>query len=428
VGAPDSLTDGQLLERFLSQRDEPAFTALVRRHGPMVLGVCRRVLGNATDAEDVFQAAFLVLVRKAASLTGRAVLGDWLHGVARRIALSARRAAARRRAKERSVAEREAQGEEVRDDWLPLLDEELARLAEEYRLPLVLCDLEGRTRREAAELLGWPEGTVAGRLARGRALLARRLLQRARALSAPFPAALVGSTANAALPPALLGSTAQAAVLVAGGARTAQGALSAHALTLAQEVMRPMLMPKLKYSFALLLVVALGGAGIGAIGLGRGPSPPAKAAPAKAAPAPEKEKPPMEGRDVREGAKRMVREIDIKGFRAERRPSSNVARPTQITSAAELAKAFPDKTWQARIMKQGPAKKGRLDFGKEELWFFAWSGSGGDQLSFVVEKDEKGPVVVFRYVPGPDPDVVGHYLLYALTKGTRWRFFQVPLE
>ena len=179
-------TDGQLVSQFLSRRDEAAFVALVRRHGPMVLGVCRRVLGNAADAEDAFQATFLVLVRNAASLSGRAVLGDWLHGVARRTALSARRACTRRRSKEQAMArhrrlqtadcgDRHAGNLQSEpgdsqfdvDDWLPLLDEELCRLPEKYRLPIVLCDLEGETRREAADRLGWPEGTVAGRLARG---------------------------------------------------------------------------------------------------------------------------------------------------------------------------------------------------------------------------------------------------------------------
>ncbi len=160
----DAETDGHLLRRFLTRRDEGAFAALVRRHGPMVLGVCRRVLGNAADADDAFQATFLVLVRKGPALLPRAVLGDWLHGVARRTALKARAAAAHRRMKEQMAARPEPQTEPGRDDWLPLLDEALARLPEKYRQSIVLCDLEGRTREEAAALLGWPPGTVAGRL------------------------------------------------------------------------------------------------------------------------------------------------------------------------------------------------------------------------------------------------------------------------
>src|SRR6266849_2860727 len=168
-------TDGQLLEQFLVCQDQGAFAALVRRHGPMVLAVCNRVLGNATDAEDAFQATFLVLVRKARSLTSRPVLGDWLHGVARRTALNAKVAAARRRVKEQTMPRREPQGDEVRNDFLPLLDEELCRLPEKYRLPIVMCDLEDRTRKEAARQLRVPEETVAGRLARARMMLAKRL-------------------------------------------------------------------------------------------------------------------------------------------------------------------------------------------------------------------------------------------------------------
>ena len=117
-------TDGQLLEQFLAWRDEAAFAALVRRHGSMVRGVCQRVLGNASDADDAFQATFLVLVHKARSLTSHSVLGGWLHGVARRTAQKAKVAAARRRAKERALGRPEAQAEAVRNDWLPLLDEE----------------------------------------------------------------------------------------------------------------------------------------------------------------------------------------------------------------------------------------------------------------------------------------------------------------
>ena len=139
----------------------------------MVRGVCRRVLRDNHDADDAFQAAFLVLLRKASTLATREVVGDWLHGVAYRTALKARAAAARRRLKERQTLRREAiLDEEAPPEWRPLLDQEIGRLPEKYRLPLVLCDLEGRTRKEAAQQLGWPEGTLSGRLsARGRCWL-----------------------------------------------------------------------------------------------------------------------------------------------------------------------------------------------------------------------------------------------------------------
>src|SRR5262249_28965255 len=146
-------TDGQLLSRFINARDETAFEALVRRHGPMVLGVCRRLLGHAHDAEDAFQATFLVLARKAACVMPREAAGNWLYGVAYHTALKAHSAAARRRAKERQVnvmPEPPIAQEDLWQELLPLLDRELSRLPDKYRLPTVLCDLEGRSRREVA--------------------------------------------------------------------------------------------------------------------------------------------------------------------------------------------------------------------------------------------------------------------------------------
>src|SRR5262245_19364128 len=227
------LTDGQLLHRFLAHRDEAAFAALVDRHGPMVQGVCRRALGNTADADDAFQAAFLVLVRKATALAGRPVLGDWLHGVARRTALKARTRAARRRAKERTSAGPAQTPEDPRNDWLPLLDCELVRLPEKYRQAIVLCDLEGRTRDEAARQLGWPPGTVAGRLARGRALLARRLLRGTLAGG--------GFIAHAMLSPDLVAATIRAATT---------GASVAHIAELADAVTRTLLMSRTKVAIA----------------------------------------------------------------------------------------------------------------------------------------------------------------------------------
>src|SRR5262249_40356593 len=148
------------------------------RHGPMVWGVCRRLLVNHHDAEDVFQATFLVLVRKAASIVPREMLGNWLYGVAYQTAVEAPATTPRQRAREKQVTampEPETQPAETWHALQPVLDQELSRLPDKYRVPVVLCDLEGKTRRAVAQQLGWPEGTVAGRLARARALLARRL-------------------------------------------------------------------------------------------------------------------------------------------------------------------------------------------------------------------------------------------------------------
>src|SRR5262249_27029687 len=139
-----SVTDGQLLKSFLAQRDESAFAALMRRHGSMVLGVCRRVLGNAHDAEDAFQATFLVLVRKARSIGRPELLGNWLYGVAYRTALAACGAAAKRRVKEREMAKPEAVEADGTQELAALLDQELVQLPEKYRVLIVLCDLEGK--------------------------------------------------------------------------------------------------------------------------------------------------------------------------------------------------------------------------------------------------------------------------------------------
>src|SRR5262245_49675853 len=168
------LSDGELLERFRAGHEEAAFALLVQRHGPMVLGVCRRLLRDAHDAEDAFQATFLVLVRSAASVRRQESLGSWLHGVARRIALRARAQAATRRLHERRALPPprrgpadEAAGQEV----LAVLDDEIDRLPEKCRAAVVLCCLEGKTQEQAARELGWPRSSLAARLARARALL-----------------------------------------------------------------------------------------------------------------------------------------------------------------------------------------------------------------------------------------------------------------
>ena len=211
----DETADAHLLELFIRQGDGAAFEALVRRHGPMVLGVCLRVLGNSHDAEDAFQAVFLVLTRKAASIRPRRMVGNWLYGVAFRTALEARKAGAKRRTKERHYGEiRQADsGEGMDEELLAVLDQEVHRLPDRYRAVLVLCDLEAATRTEAARQLGCKEGTVASRLDRARKLLAKRLTRRGLVLSgAALVAALSTQAAQAAVPPALLAGAVRTSV------------------------------------------------------------------------------------------------------------------------------------------------------------------------------------------------------------------------
>ena len=175
VSTAVELSDGELLERFRAERDPYAFDLLVRRHGAMVLNVCKRVLRNHHDAEDAFQAAFLVLIRKAGVIRKRNSVGSWLHGVAYRTALKARTAAVRRRNLNETAAAIAIQEEPPSTlpiDVRPILDEELDRLPEKYRAPIVLCYLEGKTKPEAAAALECPEGTISGRLARARNIFA----------------------------------------------------------------------------------------------------------------------------------------------------------------------------------------------------------------------------------------------------------------
>jgi RNA polymerase sigma factor (sigma-70 family) len=253
--------DTELLQRFLEGREETAFAALVERHGPMVLSVCRNMVQNAADADDAFQATFMVLVRRAASIRKPQLLGNWLYGVAHRVAARARAQAARRRARERSEVEMlAADPHRVNNEWNPVLHEELNRLPEKYRAPMVLCYLQGMTNQEAARLLAWPVGTVKGRLTRARELLRKRLTRRGVVLSSAFLTAALGtSTISAGVPAALVNSTVRAAMLVAAGPVAATG-LSASVVALTQGVLRIMLLTRLTTVFGMAAGVGLLGA------------------------------------------------------------------------------------------------------------------------------------------------------------------------
>jgi RNA polymerase sigma factor (sigma-70 family) len=260
LGDGAGLSDGQLLSAFIDQRDEAAFAALVRRHGQLVLGVCRRLLPRLPDAEDAFQATFLVLVRKAASIKSRETVAGWLYGVAYNTALKARALNAKRGARERQVPEMpdpEAVQPEARwQELQPLLDRGLSGLPEKYRLPIVLCDLEGKPRKDAAQQLGVREGTLSSRLTRGRALLAGRLSRQGVVLSGVALAALVGNAASAAVSAALLLATVKSAVQLAAG-RAAGGAISAQVTALTEGVLKAMLVSKLKLGTAVVLALGV---------------------------------------------------------------------------------------------------------------------------------------------------------------------------
>jgi RNA polymerase sigma factor (sigma-70 family) len=246
------LSDAQLLERFVRARDEAAFEVLVWRHGALVLGTCRRLLRREQDAEDAFQATFLALVRKAASIGKREALGGWLYKVAYRISLRARRAAPVRPLAERTLPDASAAepGEELlrRELWAAL-DEEVRRLPEKYRAAFVLCQLEGQTTEAAARALGCPPGTVGTRLSRARELLRRRLGRRG--FGTP---ALLAAGACSALPAALVSST------IKFGAAGA-GPIPAHVAALTAGALRAMSAKKLALAAAAVLAVGMLGGG-----------------------------------------------------------------------------------------------------------------------------------------------------------------------
>jgi len=270
VGIVSGLTDGQLLEQFTCRRGEAAevaFAALVERHGSMVLSACLGIVGNEHDAQDAFQATFFILARKSNTLWVRDSLGPWLHRVACRAAVRVKVASNRRRATERRVAEmaesRAGCGSGSSDDLVQALHEEVDRLPDHYRRPVVLCDLEGHSYEEAARQLGCPVGTVRSRLARGRERLRGRLVRRGLASAEQSGAAIVPDVAPKTVPAALLKSTIETVLQVqVGGALTA-GAVSTSVTALAEGVLRAMLLTKIKTTIALTLA-----AGVSVVGLG----------------------------------------------------------------------------------------------------------------------------------------------------------------
>ncbi len=283
LGVIGELTDGQLLERFATvggEAAELAFAALVERHGPMVLRICRNNLRDSNDVEDAFQATFLVLVQRARSLWVEDSLAPWIHRVARRIAVRARSNADRRRKCERRAAEARptlASGDGADDGLMALLHEEIDRLPEPCRVPVVLCDLEGLTHEQAARHLSWAVGTVKSRLTRGRERLRARLVRRGVAPAvALLRMAMPAPSASAAVPAGLVEATIRAACRIAAGAgATTAGAVPATVALLMEGAFHTMFLTRIKLVLVACGLIA-GGAVVAAQQAGQ---PPDAAAP-----------------------------------------------------------------------------------------------------------------------------------------------------
>jgi RNA polymerase sigma factor (sigma-70 family) len=260
----DRLTDADLLARFTANRDEAAFEVLVWRHGPMVHGLCRRLLRRREDADDAFQAAFLILVRKARSISKRISLGSWLYKVTYRVALEVQAREAKHDVA-RCEVEFPAAGtsdEVERSDLQRVIAEEVERLPEKYRLPVILCYLSGQTTEEAARRLGCPRGTVLSRLATARKRLHGRLVRRGLGLTAVALVAALEQKAVAA-PAVLVGLTVKAAAWLAAGPIGGSGAVSGPVLFLMQGALKTMFVQKMKWAAAVLTAAVLVGGGVG---------------------------------------------------------------------------------------------------------------------------------------------------------------------
>lgn len=252
-----SLTDGQLLENFIRDQAEESFSLLVQRHGSMVMGVCRRVLGHVQDAEDAFQATFLILLRKASSIHPRDQVGSWLYGVACRTAMRAKAQRNQRQFKEGRFSVRpDCEAREQRQRELrEVIDQQLGLLPEKYRLPIVLCDLQGKSHLQASEQLGWAQGTFASRLFRGRQLLAQRLKKQGLVVTTvALSKLLTQETCASTVPSKLVAATLKGVQSVCS---SSSSACSSRVVTLVEGVLRTMWIQRTKAVLTIGLTLGL---------------------------------------------------------------------------------------------------------------------------------------------------------------------------
>ena len=401
-------TDGELLDAFLGRDDGAALESLVRRHGPMVWGVCRRVLRGHQDAEDAFQATFLVLVRKAAVIRDRATVGNWLYGVAQQTAVRMRDIAIQRGSRERQVTampEPTTADEYLWNDLRPVLDEELSRLPNKYRVLIVLCDLEGLTRKEVARRLDIPEGTAASRLATARAMLAKRLARRGVFVSGVLLGALMSQqSASAGVPALVVSNTIKAASLLAAG--QAAGVVSVNVAALTEGVMKAMVVTKIKSVLAVLVAV---GVTLGGVGAGIGLSTNRAAVAQLPNPLPDAKQRASEKKDDTPKAQRDEEAKDLTKIEPPGgvplrlvKPGTKAIDPDQLNKVSERLKSVPEKDlalWVAQLRRISGIEMGdkipslraasamdaviRTDFGiRMSLAFdgLKWNATVGDKL------------------------------------------------
>ena len=348
-------SDTELLGRFSASRDEAAFAALVMRHGPMVWAACHNVLRHEQDVEDAFQATFVVLARRANSIRKTQAVGSWLYGVARRVAMRAKRDASVRRAHEQRAAGRgQAPARPQADlrETLALVDEEVQRLPDRYRAVFVLCSLEGRSTAEAARQLGWKEGTVAVTLTRARKKLRERLARRGVTLSAALAVLALTRAAASAAPAALVRSTIQAAILLAAGHQAAAtGVLTAGAAALTESMMKTMFRTNLRLAVLLFLATGVLGTGLGVFAYQGPPQAREGQVPPVPAAAPGSTKPPAPARESLEQARKAADAIKDPAKKArallvvaeaQTAAGDNAGALRTIREAFELAGTIPE--------------------------------------------------------------------------------------
>ena len=260
------LDDAELLERFVRQRDEAAFEVLLWRYGPLVLSVCRRMLRREQDVEDAFQATFLTMVRKVGSIARREALAGWLHQVAYRVGLRARAGIARGGIQDQEGIENAADPTGSGDNGLrELLDQEVQRLPRRYRIPLILCYLDGKTNEEAARLLACPPGTIASRLAWARQRMRTRLAARGLEAPATVTSVIVPAEMRAGSLPALVATALRTSRLVATGTLAGSGSVPVHVIVWSKGVLRAMFLSKIQWAASFVLASVLIGTGGGIV-------------------------------------------------------------------------------------------------------------------------------------------------------------------